>query len=42
MNNGFFGKLFDLDGDGKLSIPEQYLDFMAFQELTKEDKEKDE
>ena len=42
MDNGFFGKFFDLNGDGKLSMPEQYLDFMAFQEITKIDKEKDE
>ena len=43
MDNGFFGKLFDLDNSGKLEGTEQFLDFMAFCELTeKEEKKKDE
>lgn len=33
MNNGFFGGLFDFDGDGKLDAIERTYDFMAFNEL---------
>lgn len=39
MENGFFGKMFDLDNSGDLDMGEQFLDFMAFSELTKEDTE---
>lgn len=39
MENGFFGKMFDLDNNGDLDMGEQFLDFMAFSELTKEDTE---
>ena len=39
MENGFFGKMFDLDNSGHLDMGEQFLDFMAFSELTKEDTE---
>ena len=35
--NGFFGKMFDLNRDGKLDPMERAMDFMAFNELTKEE-----
>ena len=38
MTGGFFGKLFDFDGDGKLNYAEQAMDFLAFDEMTREDK----
>lgn len=38
MNKGFFGGLFDLNGDGKLDSFEQFLDYSAFMETVgKED-----
>lgn len=37
MAGGFFGKLFDFDGDGKLSSMERAMDFFAFNEMAKED-----
>ena len=39
MENGFFGKLFDLDNSGDLDIGEQFLDFMAFVDSMESDKE---
>ena len=39
MENGFFGKLFDLDNSDDLDMGEQFLDFMTFSELAKEDTE---
>lgn len=36
---GFFGKLFDLDGDGKLDAGERTFDFAAFADLMDEDEE---
>ena len=39
MENGFFGKLFDLDNSGDLDMGEQFLDFMVFTEMIKEDSE---
>ena len=32
MGNGFFGGLFDFDGDGELNSFEQAMDFQAFAE----------
>ena len=37
MTGGFFGKIFDFDGDGKLNTMERAMDFMAFNEMTKEE-----
>ena len=37
MGRGFFGDLFDLDHNGELDSREQLLDFMAFEEMSKED-----
>lgn len=37
MEKGFFGSLFDLNEDGELELGEQYMDYMAFEEVTKED-----
>ena len=39
MENGFFGKLFDLDNSGDLDMGEQFLDFMAFVDSMESDKE---
>ena len=39
MENGFFGKMFDLDNSGDLDIGEQFLDFMAFVDSMESDKE---
>ena len=36
MDNGFFGDLFDLNGDGELDSRESFLDYMAFEEMTQE------
>lgn len=33
MDEGFFGGLFDLNGDGELDAGERTLDFMAFNDL---------
>ena len=41
FENGIFGGLFDLDGDGKLNAFEQGLEFKAISELMKEDEESD-
>ena len=37
MTGGFFGKIFDFDGDGKLDSMERAMGFMAFNEMTKEE-----
>lgn len=37
MTGGFFGKIFDFDGDGELNSMERAMDFMAFNEMTKEE-----
>lgn len=42
MENGFFGKLFDLDNSDDLDTGEQFLDFMAFTELIQDDEEDEE
>ncbi len=39
FDDGIFGGLFDLDGDGKLDLFEQGLEFMAISELMEEDNE---
>ena len=39
FENGIFGGLFDLDGDGKLNAFEQGLEFMAISELMEEDED---
>lgn len=41
FEDGIFGGLFDLDGDGKLDLFEQGLEFMAISELMEEDKDSD-
>lgn len=38
-DKGFFGSLFDLNGDGKLDFFERCLDFKAFEELVLKDEE---
>lgn len=42
MDRGFFGDLFDLNHDGELDLRESMLDFMAFEEMTKESESDDE
>lgn len=37
MRRGFFGNLFDLDHNDELDSREQLLDFMAFEEMSKEE-----
>ncbi len=34
---GIFGNLFDLNGDGKLDLAEQEMEFLLFDHLTDED-----
>ena len=41
FEDGIFGGMFDLDGDGKLDAFEQGLEFMAISELLKEDEASD-
>lgn len=41
MAGGIFGNMFDLNRDGKLDAMERAMDFMLFEELTKQE-EKDE
>ena len=41
FENGIFGGLFDLDGDGKLNAFEQGLEFMAISELMEENENLD-
>ena len=46
FDKGFFGRLFDFDGDGKLDAFEKAADFGMFvkmrEDVEKEDEEKDE
>ena len=37
MANGIFGDMFDFNNDGNLDVLEQGLEFMFFDELTKEE-----
>ncbi len=39
MAGGFFGKMFDFNRDGKLDSLERAMDFMAFNEMTREEDE---
>ncbi len=39
---GFFDSLFDLNGDGKTDLGEQYIAYKIFEDMTKEDDEPDE
>ena len=39
FDNGFFGDLFDFDGDGKLDTFEQAADFTAFMDLIDDENE---
>ena len=39
MKSGFFGDLFDLNGDGELDMGEQFMDYMAFEEVMKSDED---
>ena len=39
--NGFFGKMFDLNRDGKLDPMERTMDFMLFNEMMKEEDEQE-
>lgn len=41
FERGFFGKLFDFDGDGKMNAFEMAADFALFNELMNEDKDSD-
>lgn len=36
MDQGFFGELFDLNGDGEMNAAELGLDFMLFKDLMDE------
>ena len=36
MKHGFFCSLFDLNHDGELDSRKQFLDFLAFEECTRE------
>ena len=42
FDNGFFGGLFDFDGDGKLNAFEKAADLGAFVQMVEEEKEEDE
>ena len=42
MDKGFFGSLFDLNGEGKLDLFERALDYKAFEELVLNDNENNE
>lgn len=42
LDNGFFGNLFDLNGDGEIDALERSFDLAAFVGLMEEDKEDDE
>ncbi len=37
FDKGFFGDLFDFDGDGSLNAIEQVADFTAFMSLTEDE-----
>lgn len=42
MEKGFFGNMFDFNGDGELDMFEQSIDYMVFQELIENDEETEE
>ena len=42
FDKGFFGELFDFNGDGKLDTLEKAADFSAFMNLVESDKKNDE
>ena len=42
MDKGFFGSMFDFNGDGKLDSFERAADFAAFVNLTSENEEQEE
>lgn len=42
LENGFFGELFDLNGDGELDSLERSFDLAAFVQLMEENKEDNE
>ncbi len=42
MKGGIFGNMFDLNRDGKLDAMEQAMDFMLFDELTRQEQEDNE
>lgn len=37
--SGFFNKMFDMNHDGKLDAGEQFLEFIVFNEMMKEEEE---
>ena len=41
FDGGFFGGMFDLNGDGKLDFSEQALEFAFISEMMKEEKDDD-
>ena len=41
MNNGFFGMLFDMDGNGELDIFERVADLGAFVQMMSDDENED-
>lgn len=41
MRGGFFGSLFDLNHDGELDSVERAIDFMAFEEMSKDEDNSD-
>ena len=41
FERGFFGKLFDLDGDGKMNAFEMAADYALFNELMDKDEDSD-
>ena len=41
MKGGIFGNMFDLNRDGKLDAMERAMDFMLFEELTREEDEEE-
>ena len=41
FDNGFFGGLFDFDGDGKLDVVEAVADFAAFMTFVEDDSSDD-
>ncbi len=41
FDNGFFGNLFDFDGDGKLDAMEQAFDLAAFAQMMEESNKED-
>lgn len=41
MALGFFDSLFDLDGDGKITAADDFLEYMFFKEATKDSDDDD-